>query len=135
MAGKTKVTLTLDQDLVDLAKLQYPNFSGRVNDLLSIDLHGEDEESQLMKEIAKLSDTLEIKKDKLCNVRKKKALVQGSDSAIDSVLSWANVIYQRRGVIGLNILKRECKNRDVSFDNVKNILEKEGVAFVNYDGW
>ena len=73
MAGKTKVTLTLDQDLVDLAKLQYPNFSGRVNDLLSIDLHGEDEESQLMKEIAKLSDTLEIQKDKLCNVRKKKA--------------------------------------------------------------
>ena len=51
------------------------------------------------------------------------------------MLSWANVIYQRRGVIGLNILKRECKNRDVSFDNVKNILEKEGVAFVNYDGW
>ena len=43
---------------------------------MSIDLHATDEEATLMKEIAKLNDELEIKKDKLCNVRKKKAAVE-----------------------------------------------------------
>lgn len=135
MSQKTKVTLTLDSDLVRMAKLNYPNFSGRVNDLLHIDLHAEDEEATLMKEIAKLNDTLEIKKDKLCNVRKKKALLEGDEDSIMSVLSWAMTVYERRGVLGLNVLQKECKNRNVNFDTVKQMLEKEDVAFVNFDGW
>lgn len=132
MSNKTKVTVTLDTDLVDLAKLSYPNFSGRINELLSIDLHATDEEATLMKEIANLNDELEIKKDKLCNVRKKKAAVEGDESNIKSVLEWATEVYERKGVLGLNLLERECKKKKVSFSNVKNILEQEEVAFVNF---
>ena len=117
---------------MDLARLQYPNFSGRVNELLSIDLHAETEESQLMKEIASLSDELEIKQDKLCDIRRKRALVEGDASSIQLVLAWAREIYERKGVLGLNILERECNKRKVSFVNVRNILEQEDVAFVNY---
>ena len=132
MTNKVKVTLTLDTDLVDLARLQYPNFSGRVNELLSIDLHAETEESQLMKEIASLSDELEIKQDKLCDIRRKRALAEGDASSIQLVLAWAREIYERKGVLGLNILERECNKRKVSFVNIRNILEQEDVAFVNY---
>ncbi len=132
MSNKTKVTLTLDTDLVDLARICYPNFSGRINELLSIDLHATDEEATLMKEIAKLNDELEIKKDKLCNVRKKKAAVEGDESNIQNVLEWAIDVYERKGVLGLNLLERECKKKKVSFMNVKTILEKEEVAFVNF---
>ncbi|MBR1748236.1 MAG: hypothetical protein IJ743_00405 [Bacilli bacterium] len=133
-SNKTKVTLTLDTDLVDLAKISYPNFSGRMNELLSIDLHAETEESKLMKEIAKLSDELEIKQDKLCDIRKKRASLEGDASNIKEVLSWARMIYERKGVLGLNMLERECKKKKVSFSKVKNILEQEDVAFVNFDG-
>ena len=133
-SNKTKVTLTLDTDLVDLAKISYPNFSGRMNELLSIDLHAETEESKLMKEIAKLSDELEIKQDKLCDIRKKRASLEGDASNIKEVLSWDRMIYERKGVLGLNMLERECKKKKVSFSKVKNILEQEDVAFVNFDG-
>ena len=131
-SNKTKVTLTLDTDLVDLAKLMYPNFSGRVNELVSIDLHAETEESKLMKEIAKLSDELEIKQDKLCDIRKKRIALEGEASTIKEVLSWARGIYERKGVLGLNILERECKKKKVSFSKIKDILEQEDVAFVNF---
>ena len=130
--NKTKVTITLDTDLVDLAKISYPNFSGRINELLSIDLHATDEEATLMKEIANLNDELEIKKDKLCNVRKKKAATEGEDSSIQSVLAWATEVYERKGVLGLNLLERECKKKKVSFTHVKTILEQEDVAFINF---
>lgn len=131
-SNKTKVTLTLDTDLVDLAKLSYPNFSGRMNELLSIDLHAETEESKLMKEIAKLHDELEIKEDKLCDIRKKRSTLEGEASNIKGVLSWARGIYERKGVIGLNLLERECKKKKVSFSKIKDILEQEDVAFVNF---
>lgn len=132
MSNKTKVTLTLDTDLVDLAKISYPNFSGRMNELLSIDLHAETEESKLMKEIAKLSDELEIKQDKLCDIRKKRTSLEGDASNIKEVLEWARSIYERKGVLGLNMLERECKKKKVSFSKVMNILEQEDVAFVNF---
>ncbi|MBE6505616.1 MAG: kinase/pyrophosphorylase [Methanobrevibacter millerae] len=132
MSNKTKVTLTLDTDLVDLAKISYPNFSGRMNELLSIDLHAETEESKLMKEIAKLHDELEIKEDKLCDIRKKRSALEGEASNIKEVLSWARNIYERKGVIGLNMLERECKKQKVSFSKIRDILEQEDVAFVNY---
>lgn len=132
MSNKTKVTVTLDTDLVDLAKISYPNFSGRLNELLSIDLHAETEESKLMKEIAKLHDELEIKEDKLCDIRKKRSTLEGEASNIKEVLSWARNINERKGVLGLNMLERECKKKKVSFSKIKNILEQEDVAFVNY---
>lgn len=131
-SNKTKVTLTLDTDLVDLAKLSYPNFSGRMNELLSIDLHAETEESKLMKEIAKLHDELEIKEDKLCDIRKKRSTLEGEASNIREVLSWARGVYERKGVIGLNLLERECKKKKVSFSKIKDILEQEDVAFVKF---
>lgn len=131
-SNKTKVTITLDTDLVDLAKITYPNFSGRLNQLLSIDLHAENEESKLMKEIALLQDELEIKEDKLCDLRKKRATAEGEASTIKEVLVWARDIYERKGVLGLNMLERECKKKKVSFSKVKSVLEQEDVAFVNF---
>ena len=132
MSNKTKVTLTLDTDLVDLAKISYPNFSGRMNQLLSIDLHAETEESKLMKEIAALQDELDIKNDKLCDLRKKRQSMEGEASTIKEVLLWARDIYERKGVLGLNMLERECKKKKVSFSKIKDILEQEDVAFVNF---
>ena len=132
MSKKTKVSLSIDDDLLRLAKIKYPNLSGRVNQLLSIDLHAEDEESMLMKEIASLQDELQVKTEKLCSIRKQQGVSDTSN--LDKVLSWAEEVYMRRGVLGLNVLERQCKKNRVSFVNVKSILEQNDVAFVNFDG-
>ena len=42
-ATKKKITITIDCDLYDSAKSKYDNISGRVNELLSMDLYGSDE--------------------------------------------------------------------------------------------
>lgn len=132
MSKKTKVSLSIDDDLLRLAKIKYPNLSGRVNQLLSIDLHAEDEESMLMKEIASLQDELKVKTEKLCSIRKQQ---YGNDTeGLDKLLLWAYDVYGRRGVLGLNVLERQCKKYKVSFVTAKNILEKNDVAFVKFDG-
>lgn len=127
---KTKVSLSIDDDLLQLAKIKYPNLSERVNQLLNIDLHAENEESILMKEIASLQDELEIKISKLEAIRQQD--VDAGDSNLDKVMSWAREVYERKGVLGLNILEHQCKRNKVSYSNVKNILEQEDIAFVNY---
>ena len=132
MSNKTKVSLSIDTDLLCLAKSKYPNLSARVNQLLSIDLHAEDEESLLMKDIASLQDELELKMEKLENIRQQQ--FDDDTTNLDKVLSWAEEIYKRRGVLGLNVLQRQCNRHKVSFVNVKHILEQEDIAFVNYDG-
>ncbi|MBQ2653045.1 MAG: type II toxin-antitoxin system CcdA family antitoxin [Methanobrevibacter sp.] len=132
MSNKTKVSLSIDTDLLILARSKYPNLSARVNQLLSIDLHAEDEESLLMKDIASLQDELELKMEKLQNVRQQH--YNDDTTNLDKVLSWAKEIYERKGVLGLNILQRQCKRHKVSYTNVKNILEQEDIAFINYDG-
>ena len=128
---KTKVSLSLDNDILRLAKSKYPNLSARVNQLLSIDLHAEDEEAMLMKEIASLQDELKIKTEKLCSIRQQDGPDTGNQ---EKVLSWAKEVYERRGVLGLNLLANQCKKNHVSYANMKCILEQEDVAFVNYDG-
>lgn len=132
MSNKTKVSLSLDTDLLRLAKIKYPNLSARVNQLLSIDLYAEDEEAVLMKEIASLQDELEVKTEKLYNIRQQQC--EDDNSNLDKVLSWAMDVYERRGVLGLNILERQCKRNKISFVNVKQMLEQEDIAFVKYDG-
>ena len=37
---KTKKTITLDADVYEAARNKYPNLSGRINELLSMDLYG-----------------------------------------------------------------------------------------------
>ena len=134
MASEKKcVHLTLDLDVYEDAKLRYPNFSGRVNELLREDLNTSDDEEVLMKEMDELKALYKAKKRKLCKIQENREAQAKDESVINSVLEWAVSVYERRGVLGLNILEKECKRKKVSFENVKEILEREDVAFVNFD--
>ena len=53
-ATKKKITITIDCDLYDSAKSKYDNISGRVNELLSMDLYGSDEKSELIDRLHEL---------------------------------------------------------------------------------
>lgn len=133
-SDKKCVHLTLDVQVYEEARLKYPNFSGRVNELVKADLQLSDDEDVLIKEVEDAKAHYHAAKSKLCKYREEKEARAKDESVINEVLTWAKGTYERRGVLGLNILEKECKNKGVSFDNVKAILEKEDIAFVNFDG-
>ena len=134
MASEKKcVHLTLDAEVVDEAKVKYPNFSGRVNELVKADLQFSDDEDVLLKEMEEAKAHYHAAKSKLCKYKQKKQAMAKDENRIKEVLSWARVVYERRGVLGLKVLERECKKKKVSFENIKEILDKEDVAFVNFD--
>ena len=132
-SDKKCVHLTLDAEVVDEAKAKYPNFSGRVNELVKADLEFSDDEDVLLKEMEEAKAHYHAAKSKLCKFREKKEAQAKDENVINDVLIWAKEVYERRGVLGLNILERECKKKKVSYDTVKDILEKEDVAFINFD--
>ena len=134
MAKKIKVTVTLDEDLNELADMKYPNKSGRINELLKIDLNETDEKAKLINKLQENKKEGRILTKKLCDLQKKEDILMGDKENIESVLDWARETYSRRGVLGLNFLEKECKRKKVDFESIRQKLEDEEVALVDFDG-
>lgn len=134
MARKKCVHITVDEDVWKNAKQFLPNISKEVNEFLKDVTHLSDNEDEIIKEMEYHKTQYKLFKRNLCKFRENKALKAKDSSNIDGVLVWAKTVYERRGVLGLNVLERECKNRGVNFNEVKNILECEDIAFVKFDG-
>lgn len=134
MARKKCVHITVDEDVWENAKQCLPNISKEVNEFLKDVTHLSDNEDEIIKEMEYHKTRYKLSKRNLCKFREQKALEAKDVSNIDGVLSWAKAVYERRGVLGLNVLEKECKNRGVNFEEVKSILEREDIAFVNFDG-
>ena len=131
-ATKKKITITIDCDLYDSAKSKYDNISGRVNELLSMDLYGSDEKSDLIDRLHELKLEEKSITKRICELEKEEVIIHESKSNIELVLAWAREIYNRKGVIGLNQVKMECTRRNCNYEEVVNILENEDIATVNF---
>lgn len=134
MARKKCVHMTVDEDVWENAKQVLPNVSKEVNEFLKDVCNLSDDEDKIIKDMEYHKTHYKLSKRALCKLREEKALQAKDESSMDSVLKWALMVYERKGVLGLNLLEKECKNRKVDFEAVKNILEREDVAFVNFDG-
>lgn len=132
--GKVKITVTVDEELNHLAGLKYKNKSDRINELLKIDLFDTDEKAKLVEELRKTKKREKIITKKLCQLEKQEKLLHGNDDNIRVVIDWARNIYNRRGVLGLNLLEDECKRKKVDFVFIRQKLEEEDIALVNHDG-
>ena len=134
MARKKCVHITVDEDVWENAKQALPNVSKEVNEFLKDVTHLCDKEDEIIKEMEYHKTRYKLSKRNLCKFREQKALQAKDTSNIESVLEWAMQVYERRGVLGLNVLEKECKNRGVDFEEVRSILVREDIAFVNFDG-
>lgn len=129
---KTKCTITLDCDIYESARSKYPNLSGRINELLSMDLYGNDEKDELIERLHNLKLEEKSITKRLCELEKKEVQIQANNANKDSVLSWVKEVYLRNGVVGLNKLEAECKRHHVNMDEIVELMEESGVAYVNY---
>lgn len=132
MSGKQRIQLTLDCDIVDAAKDKYLSVSNRVNELLAMDMYGSDEKDELVNRLHELKLEEKSITKRLCELEKKEVIIQEKGSNIQEIMEWINTIYSRNGVVGLNKVEAECKRKHVSFDEIKQILDAEEIAYVKY---
>lgn len=129
---KQKITITIDCDLYESAKMKYKNISGRINELLAMDLYGSDEKNELVERLRNLQLEEKSITKRLCELEQKEAKIQVDESNKESVLKWVKDVYQRNGVVGLNKLEAECKRYHVDIDEIKFLMDESGVAYVNF---
>ena len=129
---KQKITITIDCDIYEAAKNKYTNISGRINELLSMDLYGNDEKDELIERLHNLKLEEKSITKRLCELEQKEIQIQADNTNREIVLSWIKEVYLRNGVIGLNKLKQECKRHNVSLDDMIRTMDDSGVAYVNY---
>jgi len=132
MSGKQRIQLTLDCDIVDAAKDKYLSVSNRVNELLAMDMYGSDEKDELVNRLHELKLEEKSITKRLCELEKKEVIIQEKGSNVQEIMEWINTIYSRNGVVGLNKVEAECKRKHVSFDEIKQILDAEEIAYVKY---
>lgn len=132
MSGKQRIQLTLDCDIVDAAKDRYLSVSNRVNELLAMDMYGSDEKDELVNRLHELKLEEKSITKRICELEKKEVIIQENSSNIQEIMEWINTIYSRKGVVGLNKVEAECKRKHVSFDEIKQILDAEEIAYVKY---
>ena len=129
---KKKVTITLDCDLYNSAKTKYDNLSGRINELLSMDLYGSDEKAELIERLHELKLEEKSVTKRICELEHEETLVKESKANVETVLKLVYDVYSRKGVIGLNQVEAECKRHNCNFNEIVQILESEDIAMVNY---
>lgn len=129
---KKKIGISIDCDLYEQAKSKYPKISTRINELLAMDLYGSDEKDKLVQELHDLKIKEKSITKRICELEKEEVNLQKSNSNKDIVLDWVKDIYSRKGYVPLNLLENECNRHGVDFDEMKNYLEAEEIATVNY---
>ena len=129
---KQKITITIDCDIYEAAKSKYSNISGRINELLSMDLYGNDEKDELIERLHNLKIEEKSITKRLCELEKQEVKIQEEESNKENVLEWVTSVYQRNGVVGLNKLEAECKRYHVNVDEIVSLMDKSGVVYVNY---
>ncbi len=129
---KKKIGISIDCDLYEQAKLKYPKISTRINELLAMDLYGSDEKDKLIKELNDLKIKERSITKRLCELENEEVRIEQSQSNKELVLQWVADVYGRNGVVPLNKLENECSRNHVNFDEMKNYLEMNEIATVNF---
>ena len=129
---KKKIGISIDCDLYEQAKVKYPKISTRINELLAMDLYGSDEKDKLVQELHDLKIKEKAITKRICELEKEEVKLEQSQSNKERVLEWVKDIYSRKGYVPLNKLEDECNRRHVNFEEMKNYLESEEIATVNF---
>ena len=132
--AKKRIHVTIDCDLYNLAQVKYGHrkISDRINQLLSIDLHQSTEKQELIEKLHELAVEQQAIQDKLCELNQLEKQEQEEESNQDKILNWIRGIYERKGVVGLNLVKAECKRLHVNYYDILRIMEMEEIATINY---
>ena len=131
--GKKTVTITIDENIWELAKDKLPCsrsefFENQVKLYLDID----DPEAKIVEKISKKENEINVLKDKLCTIRKEKQLRLEASNVFDEAMVTINRLHDSHGCIGRNQIRNVARRCDVPANELEKHILSEGLTVVNF---
>ena len=131
--GKKTVTITVDENIWELAKDQLPcSRSEFFENQLRLYLDIDDPEAKIVEKISKKENEINVLKDKLCNIRKEKQLRLESKHVFDEAMGTINRLHDNLGCIGRNQIRGIARRCDVPSVELEKHCEGLGLNIVNF---
>ena len=129
---KKTVHITIDEHIWDLAGDIIGNRSAWIEKQFRIALNEEDDETQIMKNIQKKENEINVLKDKLCKIREQKSKQLQVIGLFDNAMVSINRIHSKLGFVGKNQIRRIAKANDVPAMELINLCIDKGLNLVEY---
>lgn len=129
---KQRITFNLDADVVQDLKSEAINASAFVNELLKERFLLKNAEESLLKEKDKLLNKLVVINTKLEEIENRRKDRTAQEELMLEVLEWAFDVETRNGQVGLNMVRRVCRNKGVEEHAIIEELKKRGISLVDF---
>lgn len=131
--GKKSVTLTVDENIWELAKDKLPvSRSEFFENQLRLFLNVEDPEAKIVEKITKKENEINVLKDKLCHIRREKQLKLESANVFDEAMVTINRLHDALGCVGRNQIRNVARRCDVPANELEKHISSEGLTVVNF---
>ena len=131
--GKKTVTITIDENIWELAKDKLPCsrsefFENQIKLYLDID----DPEAKIVEKISKKENEINVLKDKLCTIRREKQLKLEASDVFDDAMITINRLHDKLGCVGRNQIRTVARRCDVPSNELEKHIVSVGLTVVNF---
>ena len=131
--SKKSVTITVDENIWELAKDQLPcSRSEFFENQLKLYLDIDDPEAKIVEKISKKENEINALKDKLCNIRREKQLRLKQTNVFDDAMVTINRLHENLGCVGRNQIRNVARRCDVPALELEKHIVESGLTVVNF---
>lgn len=131
MSKKKTVGITIDPHLWELAKNKLDiSRSQFVENQIKILLDIDDEETTLLKEIEGFQNEINVRKDKICQIRDYKKAENINNKSIEKAMKSLHRLYDNQTKIGINQIEHIAAYNNVESSHLERLCSNEGMVIV-----
>lgn len=130
---KKKVSISIDENIWEDAKVRISNRSKFIEECLSSFLYGDmSEEKEIITEMEELNSKLEALQGKLCALRESRKKSEENEELFEAPMISINRLHDRLGCIGKNQIKKFAKIHQVSYGALLKYVERNGLNITEF---
>ena len=131
---KIRTCINIDRGTWERAGEELPmSRSAFIEKTLRQYLNEEDDEANIIQELAKNREKENILKEKLCDIRARKKAKAEEDDSFSRVMNTLHRVYETQGdIVGKNQIVRIARHNNVSPDEVEDFLREREYNIVNF---
>lgn len=132
-SNKKKVSISIDPDIWEDAKIKLGNCSNFIESQLEMYLSNDlSEEREVLKLIEEKNAELSVLEGKLCKLREARLSKVDEMNIFEAPMVSINRIHGNLGYIGKNQIKRFASRNEVPYDALLDHVVNEGLNVVNF---
>lgn len=132
-SNKKKVSISIDPDIWEDAKIKLGNCSNFIESQLEMYLSNDlSEEREVLKLIEEKNAELSVLEGKLCKLREARLSKVDEMNIFEAPMVSINRIHGNLGYVGKNQIKRFASRNEVPYDALLDHVVNEGLNVVNF---